>query len=438
MGIFSLLSGKRRPPLEDPVNLASPQFKANPHPFYARLRAEAPVHRMRLPTKESAWLLTRYDDVMTVLKDERFVKDTANALTPEEEARQPWFRRMFKPLKRNMLDLDPPDHTRLRALVHLAFTPRLIEQMRPRIGDLTEELLNKVQDRGRMDLIRDYALPLPTTIIAEMLGVPAEDRHKFHRWSNAIIAFNSMWQLWKAIPSVWAFMRYLRFNIIKKRRANPQGIWYSALARAEEAGDTLSEDELVAMVFLLLVAGHETTVNLIGSGTLALLEHPDQLEKLRSDPALLRPAVEELLRYTSPVELATERYAREDMRINGVTIPRGEMVFAVLASANRDERQFPHPDTLDITREPNRHLAFGLGTHFCLGAALARLEGQIALGTLLRRAADLRLAVPPSALRWRRGMLLRGLEALPMAFGKNDGQLAAASRSPAATSSFGS
>ena len=194
------------------------------------------------------------------------------------------------------------------------------------------------------------------------------------------------------------------------------------MAQAEEAGDKLSEDELMAMVFLLLAAGHETTVNLIGNGTLALLEHPDQMDKLRNDPALIKPAVEELLRYTSPVEMATERYAREDVTMAGVTIPRGEMVFAVIASANRDERQFAEPDTLDITREPNKHLAFGLGPHFCLGAPLARLEGQIAINTLLRRVPDMRLTVAPDVPRWRRGLLLRGLESLPVAFGNHGGR----------------
>jgi cytochrome P450 PksS len=399
-----------------PVNLADPAFKANPFPFYARLRAEAPACRVTLPTKETAWLITRYDDVAGVLKDERFVKDTTNALTPEQAARQPWFRKLFKALKRNMLDLDPPDHPRLRALVSKAFTPRLIEQMRGRIQALTNHLLDKVQERGRMDLIRAYALPLPTTIIAEMLGVPAGDRHDFHRWSKAVIsAASSTWGLVKAVPNVWAFMRYIR-KIVRQRRANPQDDLVSALARAEEAGDRLSEDELFAMVFLLLVAGHETTVNLIGSGTLALLQHPDQLEKLRNDPNLIKLAVEELLRYASPVDMASERYARQDVTVAGVTIPRGEMVFAVLASANRDDRQFAHPDTLDITRDPNRHLAFGLGAHFCLGAPLARLEGQIAINTLLRRCQDLRLAVAPDYLRWRGGLILRGLETLPVAF----------------------
>ena len=256
--------------------------------------------------------------------------------------------------------------------------------------------------------------PIPTTIIAEMLGVPLAHRHKFQRWSNAIMsAGSSTWGLVSAVPNAWAFVRYLR-KFIKKRRADPDDDLVSALVRAEEAGDTLSEDELLAMIMLLLVAGHETTVNLIGNGVLALLEHPEQLEKLRRDPALIKPAVEELLRYASPVDMATERYAREDAVIAGTIIRRGDMVFVVINSANRDERQFPNPDMLDITREPNRHLSFGLGTHFCLGA---RLEGQIAINTLVRRLADLRLA-PGGGLRWRRGLILRGLETLQVEFVK--------------------
>jgi cytochrome P450 PksS len=300
--------------------------------------------------------------------------------------------------------------------VQKAFTPRLVEAMRDRIQTLTDELLDAVESRGKMDLIRDYALPLPTTIIAEMLGVPVRDRHRFHRWSNALMAAAvSTWGLVQAIPNAWALMRYIR-GIVNQRRARPRDDMLSALVLAEEAGDRLNEEELLAMVMLLLVAGHETTVNLIGNGTLALLEHPDQKERLQNDPTLIKPAIEELLRFSSPVELATERYPRADLMIEGVTIPRGEMVFVVIASANRDDRQFASPDTLDLTRVPNRHLAFGLGGHFCLGTPLARLEGQIAINTLLRRFPDLRMTIAPGQLRWRRGLLLRGLEALPLVF----------------------
>ena len=396
------------------VDLASPAFKANPYPFYARLRAEEPVCSVLLPDKQVVWLVTRYDDVAMVLRDERFAKDKSRALAPEQLAKQPWVPALFRPLTRNMLDLDPPDHTRLRALVQKAFTPRVVEQVHARIQKLTEVLLDRAVERGRMDLVRDYALPIPTTIIAEMLGVPGEDRQKFHRWSRTIVQSNpSGWRMVRAIPNAVMFLRYIR-KLVNARRARPQDDLVSALVQVEEEGDQLSEDELLAMIFLLLIAGHETTVNLIGNGTLALLEHPDQMEKLRNDLELVKPAVEELLRYSGPVETATERYTREDVTIANVRIPRGELVYAVLASANRDERQFANPDAVDITREPNRHLAFGLGIHYCLGAPLARLEGQIAFATLFRRISALRLAVPQNALRWRRGLTLRGLESLPV------------------------
>ena len=400
------------------VDISSAGFKANPYPFYAQLRDQAPVHRITLGDKRTAWLVTRYEDVVTVLKDDRFVKDKRSVMTRDQMAREPWIPSLLKPIERNMLDSDAPEHTRLRGLVHTAFTPRLIENMRERIQRLTDELLDVAQARGSMDLIRDYALPLPTTIIAEMLGVPVPDRHKFHRWSSTIVStVPSKWGLLRAIPSLILFLRYIR-RLVQTRRADPQDDLVSALVQVREAGDQLSEDELLAMVSLLLIAGHETTVNLIGNGMLALMEHQEQMDRLRDDPRLIRPAVEELLRFDGPLETATERYARVDVTLAGVTIPRGEMVFAVLASANRDERQFDHADTLDLAREPNRHLAFGQGVHFCLGAPLARLEGQIAINTLLRRIPDVRLAVPPQALRRRPGLVLHGLKSLPVVFSR--------------------
>lgn len=400
------------------VDFASPEFKADPYPFFARLREKAPVCRVILPGKQAAWLVTRYDDVAAALKDGRFAKDRNNALTTDQAAREPWIPKMFRPLTRNMLDLDPPDHSRLRALVHKAFTPRLVERMRARVALLADELLDAALRRRRVDLIREYALPIPTTIIAEMLGVPARDRHRFHRWSRVIVATSpSGLAMWKAAPSVVFFLRYIR-KLVRARRARPRDDLVSALAQAEEAGDQLSEDELLAMIFLLLVAGHETTVNLIGNGVLALLRSPAQWERLRGDPSLGKTAVEELLRYESPLMTATERFAREDIAIGGAVIPRGEVVFVVLASANRDPRQFPEADTLDVAREPNRHLAFGLGIHYCLGAPLARLEGEIAIGALLRRTPRLRLAVPAERLRWRRGPVVRGLESLPVDTGE--------------------
>ncbi len=400
-------------------DLSSPQFKADPYPFYARLRAEAPVYRTMLPHKQVAWLVTRYEDVLGILKDERFVKDRLSAVSSEENGKMPWVPGVFKPLASNMLDADEPDHTRLRALVRKAFTPRLIEQLRERIHMLCDDLLDAAQRKGGIELISDYALPVPATVIADLLGVPPEDRRKFHRWSSKIVSLSpgaeTSLEGLRAIPSAWAFIRYLRKQF-EQRRFDPKDDLITALVQAEEAGDKLSEDELLAMGFLLLVAGHETTVNLIASGTLALLEHPEQMKMLMHNPSLIKPAVEELLRYTSPVQIATERFAGEDVAIAETMISRGELVLAAIGSANRDERQFENPDTLDITREPNRHLAFGKGVHHCLGAPLARMEGQIAIDTLLRRLPKLHLAVAPESLRWRQGLFLRGLEKLPLTF----------------------
>ena len=270
-------------------------------------------------------------------------------------------------------------------------------------------------ERGsRAELVADYALPLPATVIAELLGVPAEDQAKFHRWSNRLVSVSSTRDMVRALPAALAFVRYLR-RMIVKRRADPNEDLMTALIRVEEEGDKLSEDELLAMGFLLLVAGHETTVNLISSGMLAPIEHPGQAEALRGNSSLAKPAVEELLRYTSPVEIATERYPREVVKIAGTTIPSGELVLAVLGSANRDERHFEDPEVLDLARDPNKHLAFGRGgVHHCLGAPLARMEGQIAVGTFLRRFPEARLAVASDSLRWRRGVFLRGLERLPL------------------------
>lgn len=351
-----------------------------------------------------------------MLKDERFGKDRTKAQTREQGGKQPWVPHMFKPLERTMLDLDPPDHTRLRAFVQKAFLPRLVERLRERVQGLSEELLTAVERRGRMDLIHDYALPIPTTIIAEMLGVPARERGRFHRWSAAIVSSTfSRWGTLKAIPNVMAFVRYIR-KLIELRRRTPEDDLVSALVKGEESSDQMDGDELLAMIFLLLIAGHETTVNLISNGTLSLMENPEQMDRLRNEPSLIKSAIEELLRFNGPLETATERYAREDVEIHGVLIPKGGLTYAVLASANRDEKEFENPDHLDLAREPNRHLAFGYGIHYCLGAPLARMEAQIAISTLLRRLPRLHLTMPAGKLRWKPGLVLRGLERLPVAF----------------------
>lgn len=396
------------------LDIWSSEFKANPFPFYAHLRANNPVCQVTLPDKQKAWLVTRYDDVALVLKDERFGKDHRRILTPEQLAKQPWIPAMFKPLSHHMLDQDPPDHTRLRSLVQQAFSPRAVDAMRPRVESLANELIDQFGRRRQIDLVHDYALPIPTLIIAEMLGVNPRDRHKIHRWSSTILtATSSRVGNFRAIPSVFFFLRFMR-KLVHQRRQQPQDDLVSSLVAAHEAGDRMTDDELLSMIMLLIVAGHETTVNLIASGMLALFEHPDQLARLRDDPGLIRTAVEELLRFAAPVETATERFAREDVTLSDVTIPRGELVLAAIASANRDETKFERPDELDITRDPNRHLAFGLGIHFCLGASLARLEAQIAINTLLARAGDVKLAVPVNELRWRSGLVLRGLKELPV------------------------
>lgn len=395
------------PPIKSP-DLASPSFKANPHPFYARLRTEAPVYRtrwtfLRLP----AWIVTRYDDVLIVLRDERFSKDFS-AVTR-------WAPRPIRLLTKNLLGLDPPEHTRLRNLVSKAFTPRVVDRLSDRIQETCDELLDAAAASQRLDLVREYALPLPITVIADLLAIPQQDRHQFNSWSRQFTASSSGAFL-DVLPgwwSMWRFGRYFR-ALVALRRADPQDDLVTALIRAEEEGDKLSEDELIAMLGLLLVAGYETTVSLIAGGALALIEHPRQRDLLRANPSLADSAIEELLRYTSPLEFATPRTAREDVMLAGTCIPRGGLVLAALGSANRDESQFQDPDTLDITREHNRHLAFGFGTHFCLGAPLARLEGKIALTTLYRRFPDLRLARQPESLRWRRGLLFRGLEELPV------------------------
>ena len=393
------------------ADLTSKQFRQDPYPIYDRLREMAPVCRVRTGRGKFAWLVTRYDDVAAALKDTRFTKDRQSL----PAAKQPWVPAVFRPLAKNMLDTDPPDHTRLRALVQKAFTPLMIEALRKRIEELTDQLIDRALRKKEFDLIGEYALPLPTTIIAELVGVPAEDRDRFHRWSAKVVSLSPTAgpEMIFSIPAALAFLKYIQQQI-RIRRTGPGADLLSALIAAEEAGDKLSEDELVAMIFLLLIAGHETTVNLIGNGALALLENPQQLSKLLSNPDMLKSAVEEMLRYYSPVELATERWAREDVFLAETLIPKGELVFLGLGSANRDPGQFLEPHVFNINRSPNRHLAFGHGAHYCLGAPLARLEAQIAFTTLLKRLPRLALASPRNSLKWRKGFLLRGLERLPL------------------------
>lgn len=400
--------------MNDLPDFSTPKFKANPHPYFARLRAEAPVLRIKAPDGKPAWLLSRYADVAAALKDERFSKNPWKTLTKEEQKQQlMWTPQFVMPLTHNMLDKDPPDHTRLRGLVHQAFTPKYIEQLRARLETLCQSLLDRVEGEERLDLVDALALPLPLTVIADMLALPEGDRRRFSRWSQRIVSVASTFGMVRALPALLLFMRYVRGLIAQRRRA-PGADLLSSLVRAEEGGERLSDDELLAMVFLLLIAGHETTVSLISSGMLALLQHPDQLERLRADRSLMKPAIEELLRFTSPVEFATERFTKETLSYSGVTIPAHERVFLIIGSANHDETQFERPDVLDLSRTPNRHVAFGLGAHYCLGAPLARLEAEIAFNAVLDRWPSFSLDGTVPQLKWRRGILFRGVERLPL------------------------
>ena len=389
------------------ADLARPTFKANPYPLYARLRAEAPVCPTRL-LRQPTWLVTRYADVFAVLKDERFVKDWL--------PRTRWLHRVGGAITRHMLNQDGPDHIRLRTLVHKAFTPHLIEQLRSRVQQVCDDLLDELAAKGRMELMSGYALPLPLTVIGELLGIPSDLRRKLHSLSRSTFSAANMLGVLLSLPDQKLLIRRIR-KLVAERRRNPKDDLITALVEveADEAGDKLSEPELVGTIALLLVAGYETTVNLIGSGALTIIQHPEQRKRLAEDPALAPSAVEELLRFTSPLDMASQRFAREDVTIDSVKISQGDLVVAVLGSANHDEAQFPDPETFDITRQPNKHVAFGQGAHFCLGAPLARLEGQIALTTLFSRFPNLHLGQAPESLRWRKSLIIRGLEELRVA-----------------------
>jgi len=404
--------------LIDSVNLASPQVKANPFPFYAQLRAETPVYRMTMnrPANNPLWIITRYQDVASVLKDERFVKDLKNALPSDQIPKAGWLSGFSRIMDINMLTMDAPDHTRLRALVHKVFTPVRVEQMRLRVQQLADELLDRAVQTKHFDLIEHYALPIPLMTICEVLGIPTADVDKIHRWKKSIMSSVSQpLQRVGKFSSFISFLNYIR-HLCHMRRVDPQDDLISALARADENGEMLSDEELQGMVILLLVAGHETGVGLISNGTLALLEHPDQFDLLRQNPSLVKSATEEISRFYPPIETATDRWASQDVTIEGVTIPRGGQVRAVIASANRDPSQFENPEALDLTRENNKHLSFGQGIHYCIGAPLARLEGHIAFNTLLARMPNLRLDVPVASLRWRSCLTFRRLETLPVTF----------------------
>ncbi|WP_431044009.1 cytochrome P450 family protein [Streptomyces sp. P1-3] len=411
-------------PVPAPPPLFTWEFATDPYPAYAWLRDHAPVHRTALPSGVEAWLVTRYADARQALADSRLSK---NPVHHSENAHGkgkvgiPGERSAG--LMTHLLNIDPPDHTRLRRLVSKAFTPRRVAEFAPRVQDLTDRLIDGFAARGEADLIHEFAFPLPIYAICDMLGVPPEDQDDFRDWAGMMIRHGGGPRGGVA-RSVKKMRTYLAELIHRKReslREDGADDLISGLIRASDHGEHLTENEAAAMAFILLFAGFETTVNLIGNGTYALLRHPEQRKRFQAaladgDEALLATAVEELLRYDGPVEIATWRFATEPLVLGGQRIAEGDPVLVVLAAADRDPERFERPDVLDLARADNQHLGYGHGIHYCLGAPLARLEARTALATLLSRLPDLALDGDPSDLRWRGGLIMRGLRTLPVTF----------------------
>nr|BFD92994.1 cytochrome P450 [Kitasatospora sp. Xyl93] len=417
-------------PAAAPSDAPAPQlftweFAADPYPAYAWLREHAPVHRTTLPSGVEAWLVTRYADARQALADSRLSKNPAHH---SEQAHRTG--RVGIPGERqadlmtHLLNIDPPDHTRLRRLVSKAFTPRRVAEFEPRVQQLTDRLIDGFAQRGSADLIHEFAFPLPIYAICDMLGVPSEDQDDFRDWAGMMMRHTKPGQGGSQRGGVGRAVKRMRaylLELIHRKRADLGDDLISGLIRASDHGEHLTENEAAAMAFILLFAGFETTVNLIGNGTYALLRNPEQRRLLqesvaRGESALLETGIEELLRYDGPVELATWRFATRPLTIGGVDIPVGDPVLVVLAAADRDPARFAAENTLDLARTDNPHLGFGHGIHYCIGAPLARLEGRAALATLLSRLPDLRLAQSPEDLRWRGGLIMRGLRELPVEF----------------------
>jgi cytochrome P450 len=395
-----------------PVKLGD-EFFQDAHATAELLRAEAPARPVITPRGLRAWLVTGYDDVRSLLADPRLNKDSGKAHQLfAQQADAAAVTDVASPaLTAHMLNSDPPDHSRLRKLVNKAFTARTVSRLRPRIERITDDLLDAMAGLDEVDLVEKFASPLPITVICELLGVPEGEREQFARWSNTAVSSTTSSEQMREVGG--HMFAYLTSLVESKREVATEDL-LSDLVHASDNGDQLSPHELLAMAFLLLVAGHETTVNLIGNGVLSLLRHPKQLAKLRKNPSLLPNAVEEILRFEGPVNLATLRFTTEPIQLGDVEIPAGEFVMVSLLGANRDEDRFPGADRLDITRAVGGHLAFGHGIHYCVGAPLARLEAEIALGRLLTRFDDLALATDPGELRGRESTLVHGLERLPV------------------------
>ncbi|MGQ9829762.1 MAG: cytochrome P450 [Roseiflexus sp.] len=389
------------------ASLASAEFLADPYPVYRQLIEEMPVFWLpHTNAPGGMWCIARYDDIAFVLREAPIFKDTGRIAPPDR----------LTPLDRAMLQRDPPDHTRLRRLAGHAFTPRRVHGLMPRIEQISLNLIERIRARGEADFIADYARPLPIIVIAELLGVPFEDHNRFSAWSDEIMVgsdsvLGGEEATRRSQQAMAALVDYFT-ALIRQRRQHPRDDLISALIAARDAGDRLSEDELLGMCVLLLIAGHETTVNLIGNGLLTLLRHPDQLNLLRQQPEHLTSAIEEMLRYESPVQRSTPRYAAETFEIRGAQIEAGQQISLMFGAANRDPAYFPDPDRFDISRQPNLHLGFGMGIHYCLGAPLARIEARVAFTHILERLPAIRPATDMPV--WKPVTWLRGLKSLPV------------------------
>ncbi|BBZ69104.1 cytochrome P450 family protein [Mycobacterium paraseoulense] len=399
------------------TDLTDPIMFSNPYPRYAELRRSAPVSRVRAPLiiggKGKGYMLTRYEDVLAMHSDPRFSSDV---MRHDSVRRVRWL--IPKPIRlftETMVTKDDPEHQRLRRLVHKAFTPKLVAGLADDITLIARELTEQLAQAGEVDLVSDFAVPLPLTVIARLLGVKDDDRKEFHALCLRLTQSSAAGPrgLFGFMTSA-AKLTELFERLADERRLDPDDALISQLVRATHDGDKLSDREAIAMIFLLLLAGHDTTSNLIGNSVVALLDHPDQLARLRTEPELIDAGIEELLRFTAPVPVGTVRVALEDVEIGGTRIPKRSRVFGMIISANRDESIFTDADELDLSRTPNKHLAFASGAHYCLGHHLARLEGRIALTQLLQRFDNLEITVPREGLRLKPIPSLRGLESLPM------------------------
>lgn len=398
--------------IDEPIKMVGGDFYADPHRYYERWRAHGPVHRVQFTHGVACWVIIGYAEGRAALADPRlrknasemyelFRRKNAEILTDESA----------EALGSHMLNSDPPDHTRLRKLVTKAFTPRRVAALRPRIEEITAALLDEMADRDEVDLLQAFANPLPVTVICELLGVPFADRADFQAWTRVLVGVGNKKE--EPAAATLAMTEYLR-KLIAAKRSQPEADLLSSLAQPAEDGERLDEQELIAMSFLLLVAGHETTVNLIANGTYALLRDRDQWDALRADPSGIPAAVEEFLRYEGPVGWSTVRYTSEPMRIGGITIPADELVYVALSAVNRDPARFADPGHLDVTANSSGHLAFGHGIHFCIGAPLARMEAEIAFSALLRHFPDLDFADRAFTPEWQHSILFRGLGELPV------------------------